>query len=85
MNLADYARLVLGTRCILCEEAFQEPITIGHYQHTQGWLVENFSELQWLYITCYYCDYQNALWKLGVKGSVHDLLRSSAQAHDLLH
>ena len=85
MNLADYALLASGKQCISCAKAFREPITIEYYPHTQGWLIEGFTECQWLYVTCTYCHYQNALWKLGVKGSVHELLQSSARAHHLLH
>lgn len=84
MDLAGYAKLVLGKHCILCEKVFTEPITIEYYTHTQGWLVEGFTERQWLYITCFYCRYQNALWKLGIKGGAYELLQYPERTY-LLH
>jgi len=39
---------------------------IEHYEHSGGWIVAGFEKRQWLYKTCQKCDYQWALWKLGV-------------------
>ncbi|HEY4477068.1 MAG TPA: hypothetical protein VJB56_00380 [Candidatus Paceibacterota bacterium] len=68
MNLAYYAKLASGKQCISCAKTFVKPIIIQHYDHSDGWLVDGFIKHQWLYITCSYCDYQNALWKLNTPG-----------------
>lgn len=79
-SIGDYEAEVIGCPCGDCGEIlgaagtadFGVPTApfIDNYPHPQGWEVEGFAERQWLYITCEHCRYQNALWKLGVEGSL---------------
>lgn len=69
-TLEEYARMVQDKNCASCDK----PLAVGHnrvvrvefYDHDGGWEVEGFYRLQWLYVTCRRCGYENALWKLGV-------------------
>jgi len=65
MRLEDYQKLLEGKRCRWCgcDLSDQE---VKHYPHKAGWEVEGFEEKQWLYVVCPCCNYQWALWKLGI-------------------
>lgn len=54
------------TTCRWCGEEHIDRQPISYYPHDGGWEVEGFNEKQWLYIVCPKCEYQHALWKLGV-------------------
>ena len=57
-----------GSLTCVCGFVFNpHRITIEHYDHDDGYEVEGYDKRQWLYITCPRCNYQMALWKLGVK------------------
>lgn len=79
MTLEDYARLVREKCCVGCKRPFTLPIKIEHYPHSDGWLVNGFEDRQWLYVTCKHCDYQSALWKIGIAGSANIVQDGIAQ------
>lgn len=56
---------VKDNRCRWCGVSLKNE-RILHYDHSGGWKVKGFKELQWLYIHCPHCGYDWALWKLGV-------------------
>ena len=59
-NLKQFLK---GKRCRWCDiDISQEPVK--GYPHTEGWLVG--PQKLWLYVTCPKCDYDWALWKLGL-------------------
>ena len=41
-------------------------VQISHYPHPEGWDVKGHGNKLWLFIVCPQCNYQWALWKLGV-------------------
>jgi len=41
-------------------------LPIYRYPHDAGWKVSGIIEPQWLYIHCPKCDYDLAIWKLGI-------------------
>lgn len=64
-TLAHYQQLVTGKTCRWCQTEL--PPAIQHYTHHDGFQVANFEMPQWLYVVCPRCDYQWALWKLGIR------------------
>ncbi len=68
MTLTEYALLALnrGARCWNCDE----PLSVRelrYWEHSEGWEVEGFSELQWLYFECPKCKYQTSFDVLRIK------------------
>ena len=64
-TLEDYRKQIKDDKCHFCGFEGLKNLPIEHYDHSDGWPVEGFKELQWLYVICP-CGYQWALWKLGV-------------------
>lgn len=64
-TLGDYRRQITRTKCDCGFEGL-DTLPIESYDHSGGWEVEGFQSKQWLYIHCPKCDYDWALWKLGV-------------------
>lgn len=64
MTLADYRALVGPAACRWCGAKLPEEVR--YYEHPDGWRVEGFSALLWLFLRCVNCDYDWSLWKLGV-------------------
>jgi hypothetical protein len=64
MTLDDYRKQCTTERCKWCGCGL--PDTVSHYPHPGGWAVDGFEEPQWLYVHCVRCEYDHALWKLGV-------------------
>lgn len=60
-----YLTEIQDLHCLICGESL-EGQPIRQYPHSAGWIVEEFKQKQWLYIICSNCNYQNAIWKLGV-------------------
>lgn len=85
MKLEDYANKVKGRICVGCRRFFPSPVKIEHYDHSGGWIVEGFSERQWLYVVCPSCEYQNALWKLGIAGDVNPIHEKIALEQDAIY
>jgi len=69
-ELCDYAKLLREKRCPGCEKPLSQ--SIQHYNNTGGWEVKGFQVRQWLYVNCPTCKYDWALWKLGIRGRVHE-------------
>jgi len=76
-SLEDYARQVVGKKCVGCGEPFAQPL-IDHYNHDGGWIVYGFSRRQWLSVRCSHCHYDTSLWKLGIRGDVDNLPEKSS-------
>lgn len=71
MTLVQYAQLALkkGAKCWDCKaQVGQEDLR--HYDHSSGWRVEGFPELQWLYFACCGCHYETSFAKLGIRRPV---------------
>ena len=71
MTLDEYARLLDGRPCRDCGARLPAS-SLRHYEHSGGWRVDGFTKREWLYAVCSSCGYQNALWKIGIVGSVDD-------------
>lgn len=71
LNLKDYGKLVRGKACRSCGHNL--PARVKHYPHAGGWILAGHTERQWLYVHCSRCGYDNALWKLGIRGDVDHL------------
>jgi len=65
LTLDEYRARIEQDVCRWCGTGLPE--TVQHYAHPGGLSVVGLVGLQWLYIECARCDYQWALWKLGVK------------------
>lgn len=65
LTLDDYREQIKRTKCDCGFEGLHF-LPIEHYPHNGGWHVHGFNGKQWLYVVCPKCDYQWALWKLGV-------------------
>ena len=61
---APFERMITNVKCDCGASLKGQPIHC--YPHDGGWKVEGMKGLQWLYKVCPECDYQWALWKLGV-------------------
>ena len=72
VKLEDYEKLVEGKRCRWC--GTELPPKIEYYAHPGGWEVEGFPTLLWLYVTCPKCNYDWALWKLGISRPVGKII-----------
>ena len=77
LTLEEYSKLVEGIECIGCGRPLKAPIQLDHYDHRGGWVVDGFSERQWLYVVCPSCYYQNALRKLGIAGCIEEINESA--------
>ena len=66
LSLADYQKQITRTDC-RCGFIGLDKLPIECHVHSGGWEVDGFLLKQWLYVTCPKCEYQWALWKLGVK------------------
>jgi len=64
-GLESYRAQITKTKCTCGFEGLDK-LPIEYYPHSGGWPVAGLSKNQWLYVTCPDCDYQWALWKLGV-------------------
>lgn len=64
-NVEDYAQEIKETTCRWCGADLSKESIMG-YPHSRGWTVYGKKEKYWLYIICPNCQYQWALWKLGV-------------------
>lgn len=64
-TLEEYGKIVQETCCRWCGEKLDTSAVEG-YPHDGGWTVDGFKDKQWLYIHCTKCNYDWALWKLGV-------------------
>lgn len=65
-TLDNYQKQIKRTQCTCGYDSLKN-LPIEYYPHDGGWLVQNFKEKQWLFVTCPRCEYQWALWKLGVE------------------
>jgi hypothetical protein len=63
-TLAEYRAMVTRNKCLWCGNPLPEEIR--YYEHADGWLVRGMENKQWLYLYCARCEYEWALWKLGV-------------------
>lgn len=62
----QWKELITHTKCEWCgyEGLDKEPVQA--YPHYGGWKIQEEFRKQWLFIVCPDCDYEWALWKLGV-------------------
>jgi hypothetical protein len=65
-SLKQYRYEITVKTCRWCDTGGLDAEDIQHYDHEGGWPVMGFTENQWLYIICPGCEYEWALWKLGV-------------------
>jgi len=63
-NLEAFRRQITRTTCTCGFEGLDK-LPIEYYPHDGGWDI-GYKRKQWLYVTCPDCEYQWALWKLGV-------------------
>jgi len=68
LNLHHYQKKIDGKKCKHCGEPLGR---IRAYEHDGGWKVDGFDRKQWLYTICPNCEYQWALWKLGIPRDRH--------------
>lgn len=66
MELEEYYKQIKIDTCKWCDYSPLSSETIKCYEHEGGWIVDGFTKRMWLFITCPKCDYEWALWKLGV-------------------
>ena len=85
MTLKEFAAKAAGRPCNSCSRPLPATIEIEHYDHDGGWEVEGFAVKQWLYATCPACEYQNALWKLGIKGDENRNHGAIAEVRDAVY
>lgn len=52
-----------GAKCVSCNQKLSRA-KLESYDHTDGQYREGYRNKQWIYFTCIYCGYGNALWKL---------------------
>ena len=71
MTLAEYAQRVASRPCVGCNIPLPPAVKVERYNHIGGWEIEGFAVRQWLYVVCPKCEYQNALWKLGIGGDLN--------------
>ena len=64
MKLSDYEKLIDGKVCRWCLAPL--PAVVQSYPHDGGRPVEGMDGLQWLSVHCDRCEYDWALWKLGI-------------------
>jgi hypothetical protein len=69
-TLDDWRNMATTSVCRWCGVVLPE--TVLHHPHPGGWKVKGLPGLQWLYVRCVNCDYDWALWKLGVPGRAHE-------------
>lgn len=62
----DEFRVMMGIRCNRgsCRGFLNS--SLGHYEHSDGWIVEGFKERQWLYTICGSCGDETSLQHYGV-------------------
>lgn len=72
MKLEDYEKLVEGKTCRWC--GTELPQKVEYYAHPDGWKVEGFPTLLWLYVKCPNCKYDWSLWKLGLSRPVGKII-----------
>lgn len=65
-NMEEYKGLIVTDVCMFCQCPGLDKQPIRAYSHESGWEVEGYHRRQWLYVTCPKCEYDWALWKLGV-------------------
>jgi len=67
MNIRELAVQALekGAKCWSCGGAVRVQ-DIRHYNHSGGWKVDGFNQLQWLFFECRRCKYQTSFAKLGI-------------------
>lgn len=65
-TLAQIKRQIKKDRCEWCNYSPLSSEVIKFYEHTGGWMIDGIKKRVWLFITCPKCDYEWALWKLGV-------------------
>ena len=63
-NLEAFRRQITQTECS-CGFNGLDKLPIEYYPHDGGWDI-GYKRRQWLYVTCPNCEYQWALWKLGL-------------------
>lgn len=65
-SLEDYAKEIKRKECSCGAKLNIKPTNIQHYDHSNGYEVKDFEKKQWLYVHCGNCEYDWAIWKLGV-------------------
>ena len=65
-ELDDYLKRCKRNYCRWCGIVLPDTILGTDYKHPGGWPVRGLSGTYWLYRRCAKCDYDWALWKLGV-------------------
>jgi len=66
-NLDEIVKLIIGKKCVSCGKTFEiGNFELGFYEHSDGWFVKSLNKRLWIYVRCLNCDYQNAIWKLGL-------------------
>ena len=66
MKIEDYRNKIRIGQCRFCEFEGLNNEEIKAYDHLGGYKVDGFKKRQWLFIVCPQCQYEFALWKLGV-------------------
>lgn len=64
--LIYYQNQIKASECSWCGYDGLDKLSIQHYGNDDGWKLNGHIQKQWLYVTCPRCDYDWALWKLGV-------------------
>jgi hypothetical protein len=65
-TLDDYSELCTKHLCKWCGCCLPDTILGTDYPHPGGWPVRDLPGTYWLYKRCVRCEYEWALWKLGV-------------------
>jgi len=66
-SLDEIVKAVIGKKCVNCGQKFElGNFEIGMYPHENGQYIVGLNKTLWVYIRCLNCDFQNALWKLGL-------------------
>lgn len=71
-TLGQYSRMVAGPTCANCDKSLPHPARITASEHGSGWPVARFPKRQWLSVKCPHCNYESALWKLGIGGCLDE-------------
>ena len=65
-SMDRYTKQITKTRCTCGAELPTDGANLEAYAHDGGWPLDGLPGKWWLYVVCPECEYQWALWKLGV-------------------